>query len=75
MDYIYNIFTNINKFCFKRGISLTEDKENSTDNSDNKNCDCLGYETDIEDYLSDNESIISVSSAIYYDNEHVVDSI
>ena len=25
MDYIYNIFTNINKFCFKRGISLTVD--------------------------------------------------
>lgn len=65
MDYIYNIFTNINKFCFKRGISLTVDdkKKNNVCFNDTNCCD-PGYESEVDSdgYSSD----LSVCSARYY---------
>jgi len=63
MDYIYNIFTSINNFCFKRGISLTEDENNNVYSKDRNCCD-PGYESEVDSdgYSSD----LSVCSAKYY---------
>lgn len=61
--------TNINNYCFKTAVSLEDDDVYTKD----KNCCDPGYESEVDSdgYSSD----LSVCSAKYYYNEHIVDSI
>jgi len=69
MNFIYNIFKNITDFCYNRygknDLNTLNDDIQYTQDVDNK-CNCFEYDTDIDEYLSDNESSNSVNSAIYY---------